>query len=664
MKNKGFTLVELLAVIVILAIVSMVTYSVVSGSIENTKKKGFETSAKNALEAAKEYVVANYEESDFPEGGIDITKEDVGIKNNNFISGMIVRNEEGIIEVNNLTDGEYCANGTKNKMEVVRGSCTASDETKPEIGIKVLKTKINNVTIMVKMQDAQSGLKEYTYCYGLKGTEKECKTHSLSNERTLVKELIKLDKLKQEAEYEIEVKVKNNSGEEEIEENAEIITFKTLEIEAPEFSISADTYTSSKVLTITYPEVEGYIYKYNKCVEDVCEEEQIVEGTETKVEITGEAKVKASIYKGEDKIISDTINIVGIDNEPPIITSLKIDSEYDWTLEKKFELEIKDEGTGVAIRSFSYNGGITWVKNNSYIFRENGTIKILVRDRLGNINNKFCDKNRKNCYCDDTSCTYVIDKIDNKGPICGEWQGESITWINSSRLLSISCTDEGIGCEKDTYTEEFNKGVITTANLSVTLKDKLGNTTVCTKDNANIYLDKEAPTVTGFSIKSTGSYNGNSVNLNVTGKDNGSGVSEVCVNTANRTDNCNWKSFNGTYKTPYNFSASLGSTVSLYAFIKDKVGNISTAKKTNYTLYKECSQVNEYGGGDVGVKDGRLVNREYCRPLGKTYCTCNYWHDSTECRKKKTDKYTGKNCGYTGYSSGPGIYVQPGNCPC
>lgn len=55
MMKKGFTLVELLAVIVIIAIIAVITSPIVINVVNNTKVKGFEDSAISLLKAAQNY---------------------------------------------------------------------------------------------------------------------------------------------------------------------------------------------------------------------------------------------------------------------------------------------------------------------------------------------------------------------------------------------------------------------------------------------------------------------------------------------------------------------------------------------------------------------------------------------------------------------------------
>ena len=59
MKNKGFTLVELLAVIVVLAIISIITIPMIGNVIEESKKKSLEQSVSGLVESASYYKISH-----------------------------------------------------------------------------------------------------------------------------------------------------------------------------------------------------------------------------------------------------------------------------------------------------------------------------------------------------------------------------------------------------------------------------------------------------------------------------------------------------------------------------------------------------------------------------------------------------------------------------
>ncbi len=57
MKKKGFTLVELLAVIIILGVIALITFPIVDNSIKNSKQAALEQTIDSILESARNYSV-------------------------------------------------------------------------------------------------------------------------------------------------------------------------------------------------------------------------------------------------------------------------------------------------------------------------------------------------------------------------------------------------------------------------------------------------------------------------------------------------------------------------------------------------------------------------------------------------------------------------------
>lgn len=58
--NKAFTLVELLAVIIILFIISLITVPIIIDQIEITKKKSLENSTYGIIESGKYLYIENF----------------------------------------------------------------------------------------------------------------------------------------------------------------------------------------------------------------------------------------------------------------------------------------------------------------------------------------------------------------------------------------------------------------------------------------------------------------------------------------------------------------------------------------------------------------------------------------------------------------------------
>jgi prepilin-type N-terminal cleavage/methylation domain-containing protein len=107
MKNKfGFTLLELIAVIVILALVAVVTTVVVLDSLEKAKLEAFKASTNSILRSAEIFFMENTE--DISLEPYDINSGLIPIKNANFNSGTIAFNLEGQVAFA-VWDGKYCS---------------------------------------------------------------------------------------------------------------------------------------------------------------------------------------------------------------------------------------------------------------------------------------------------------------------------------------------------------------------------------------------------------------------------------------------------------------------------------------------------------------------------------------------------------------------------
>lgn len=597
MKNKGFTLIELMTVIVVLSIVLMISYAVIRNNIEISKKETFKTSVRNVLDAAKEYVIVNFDENDFPKGGVDIT--DLELKNNDIKSGIVTKDEDGKIIAVNLSSKDFCANGQKNDLRIDIGSCDRHDDTKPEIDVKTKHIGMDSMTFLVSMQDAQSGVKELEYCNG-----NNCKTMELDNDKTDVREFIKFKNLSANKKYTFKFKVISNNEDESYVSNEVTVTEKTLEIDEPKFKVSSSVYALSKIVEITYPDVTGYTFKYK--VND--EEIKVSEDRKVQIEVNSRATITAYIYNGDDVVIEDTLNVSGIDNKVPqtriktVTTKPENREAYNgYVTELTVEFESSDAESGLAMRPYSYDGGKSWERSNKHTFNESGNYKIYVRDRLGNINKKFCDPSTdENCVCDEEECTYTLDLIDAEGPICGDWSGESTDWIKGSRTISVTCNDLKSGCTQASFSKVYSD-TIKTDKTSIVLVDKLGNKTTCTKDT-NLYVDNTAPSCGSFTGQST-SWSTGSRTIGLTCSDGHSGCSQESYS----------KTFTG--------SVQIGSWSET---ISDKVGNTRVCSSNlNIYLDNTTPTINLSSSQVIGSKSAYTIYSASFGPSGKRSFTCS-----------------------------------------
>lgn len=109
MRKKGFTLVELLAVIVILAIVALISTPIILGVIETSRKRAFEDSGYGIVEAIKNYYI-----EDMQDGTVDYKTwtfpEAEGLKFEGMrpSGGNARLNGDGTIELA-FHDNSFCA---------------------------------------------------------------------------------------------------------------------------------------------------------------------------------------------------------------------------------------------------------------------------------------------------------------------------------------------------------------------------------------------------------------------------------------------------------------------------------------------------------------------------------------------------------------------------
>ncbi len=129
MKKKGFTLIEILAVIVILAVIALITVPIVMSVIEKSRKAAFRDSVLSAFHQVDYYLVEN-NRGEMPEEGLEVTE--IGLGKSQFQYGRFYQREE--LEVVNISDGKYCAIGTMENLRIFKGEC---DFTTPRCSLKI-----------------------------------------------------------------------------------------------------------------------------------------------------------------------------------------------------------------------------------------------------------------------------------------------------------------------------------------------------------------------------------------------------------------------------------------------------------------------------------------------------------------------------------------------
>lgn len=487
--KKGFTLTELLAVIAIISVLALVTVPIVISYTEHAKYSAYENGVKSVFDTAKIYITSYEENGDLPMGGIKVEELKEELKNFNYISGSIYRNSEGSIYVENVSDGTYCASGTKSDLKIVKGDCDNLDSTPPSLKIATNNITSNSVTIVATAIDNQSGVFGYSYSTdGVNYTE-------ISNET-----IYEIKNLNANQTINIYVRAYNNKYDSTVNESSpnyeemikstvaeKKINVTTLEIEKPIFKISSPSTGEAtvKILDIIYPKnIENYRYTYS-----INNAEEInVDGENVRLNISENSKITANIYYG-NKMISNKININGIDNEGPIFV---VNYDTKWQTYKDIKIKIISETGELPEKPFSFDGGLTWdapdgnKKNQkTYTIRTNQILKnkILVRDKRGNITNKFSVNGGG------LTDEIIIDSIDNKPPHCEiEVIGTKVNgwYIDDITARVVNVYDMVIDCSSGICKEVQGGSGIKKTNISTKINGKTisGNTSIQIQTNA------------------------------------------------------------------------------------------------------------------------------------------------------------------------------------
>lgn len=140
---------------------------------------------------------------------------------------------------------------------------------------------------------------------------------------------------------------------------------------------------------------------------------------------------------------------------------------------------------------------------------------VTISDKVGNT---------KNC-----SANVYVDKT---APSCGSVSGQSTTWTNQNRTISVQCSDGASGCSKGSFSKTFTSEG---KQDSIAISDSAGNSRSCT---VNKYIDKTPPSISATwrredngATYSSGSLSDVSLIRKVNYSDNLSGVRTVEYNT-------------------------------------------------------------------------------------------------------------------------------------
>lgn len=264
------------------------------------------------------------------------------------------------------------------------------------------------------------------------------------------------------------------------------------------------------------------------------------------------------------------------------------------------------------------------------------------------------------------SASYTV-KIDKNPPSC-DYSGGSSSWTKNPVTIKIGCKDSESGCASGEKSETISTLTRTKA-MTTTIKDKAGNSTVCTK-TFDVYYDNTTPTC---SVSVTTASGTNGISGTVSASDTGSGIngsaSETFANlkankifsfndNAGNSVSCTVKVKNerqyrtrtcNTYKTCQDSSCGYATCKACY----DSCLTGSNTCKEGYTAWKlvkkyvsqaQCTaNVSDWSQMNVTVKcdnSGQMFKRTYSScAIGSNTCKGGYYN----CKKA--------SCGYASCSA-------------
>lgn len=502
-KKKGFTLIELLAVLVILATILAISMPKILDAKDGAKRKSF----KNDVDEIQG--IAQLEYNNTKEARYYTFKDGVQTNENGEADKLEFKGDnpgEGYLKIYPNGDVEYylknkdltlCA---RKEVGDRKGQIVKCENINNKITLDLRLTKSTNsirVIALPKIGEANAIID--TYYYQLN----DGKIITSNKASHLFENLKRTDTNGNLINYKVNVKVCTKKG---ICESVEKIT-PLDDIKNIDYKITSEPdkipggWSLTKTIIFTYPEIK------NINDQNIEKNEISIDGGTTwkiyrgSITVDKDTTFIARITDGTNTVSSKVITLSNFDHEGPNITGVTGNPDKKWT-NKDVTLTINatDSKSGLADTAYSFDGGTTWQKGNSKTYKSNTNgIVIKVKDKVGNIS---------------TYPVIAITKIDKTAPTCS-WNGESTSWTNQNRTISISCNDlGGSNCNATTLNKSwlFNTGTTKTTNLSYEIKDNAGNVTVCSK-TANVFVDKTPPTC----INSGGSASWTNKDVTLTG---------------------------------------------------------------------------------------------------------------------------------------------------
>lgn len=637
-KNKGFTLVEVIMVVVILGIIIGIAVPSYIAISNNIKTKNYEQKIDNikakALEYASDY---NVENITIPvkvliEEGYLAEENPDGNDNEKIINPL-----GGYLDCQNVN---ITREGDSYKVEVIDSiSCSTSglvntskilidvyEYRDNQVGNKlgtngnVNWTNSDKVILMANVSNVSGALNDSIWVHGTSTTNKSGKIAYSVNEINdpaeyanviVVDALVFLD-----TEYTFSINTNNGYVSQKVSVKID------REIPTASASVSsAWTKNNTKDVQLSGSDGSGSGIDKFYVTTDTAKPDKnafnrgyINDDNQdyTKAELDVGTYYVYAIDKAGNISNSYKIEVSGIDKTGPVCKYAV--GKTNWT-QTDFTITYGCQNdTGTGCKTLDKTETINYTAKTK-------TINWTIEDNIGN----------------KTNCSQIVNTYVDKTPPTCVSSGGNGNWTNTSRTITGTCSDSDSGCVSNiskNYTTEINSS----KESPGIVYDKVGNYTSCPSDQT-IKIDKTSPTVS-ISVSSTSSgYNNTTAKVSVSSADSSSsiansGVASICVQTSSDVNKCSWQSGSSVSQNMGTGRSYDGGSTTFYAWSKDNAGNISSAASSSYTVYRNCSVTwtswGDWGGCSSSCGSG-TKSRGGTRIDSYLGGSCGGVSDSTSC---------------------------------
>ena len=584
--KKGFTLVELIVVIVLLSLISIFTFPSINKVINERKEKLYNIQIENIKASAESYINKNnlfstndkvivtlceLKQSGFTDENIKDPRTGLLISDNSMVIALKNTNEYTFMPgLDSTTSCSVNDSILYEYIEVGSEYILKNDDSKYTITIYLNNEEVDSVdtseinTYVIKYVSSNETINKYVYIIDTTGPNIE-----YVNEQTYRDKNGYEESSKKIGEGTIYISASQNST---------FVPFPATAIDKGEGE------TTLEITSNVNLKIPGIYYI-----------------TYSSKDSKGNATTKNQTIEVYDDVVPVIDNISGIPNGK---TSNSI----------VLTVDAHDNESGLHSRgAYSFDGGATWQVSDTINVTENKTLNIVVRDAALNETRRTVTIN--NILKDDKTLSFNIKKgtMKNSGWYVDNVEVEIKPLVNEEDFSSYSyCISSNTNCTPNKEIRTINSAteVISQSTTGlyicgyVTKKDGTRTSQVC---SMNIKIDKELPTCT---IEYQSNYD---ISLGLPGK--------ITVKD----------SISGAATNPISFLLKSSKTYEIY----DKAGNRNTCEvKVKVTLqhrYKTCA----------GYKS--CANADYCgRNTYSCNCSdCKYGSNTCRggCNRSKCSRY-------------------------